>query len=488
MDSVVFGVGFAVLASLCSIAVIFSWQTHQLMIAVFGEKPARAQLGQRGWYVRPPDPPPEPAPPAAPDSARHRARVATSEPVPGSTGARALASGVEPAPGSFSGPAHPPADEPMSGGSGPPERKITDVGIAAGTHLPLAPLAAKPARESFKPPSLASPPNYAEQARRPAPDAEELESTSGNPGTPPPSALAARQTVRPPALPPVEPELHHGAPETTRKPGAAPISRERPAVTPRTDLATLARDLDAADHAQADQAPEPRVATTRPPPSSQQAPAASVTHAAVAPPASAPPWAPKPGIIAAGIGERPQGRHEARSERPPPHKSPQPARKPTLLGIRPPATVRPQAAPPPVSARAAGVAPSAAARPVSTRPLPVVVSLPPRAPEPPLRTTGESLASVALSASPSDDDFDFEDEETRVGPRPSPGALDSAAGAQDAAPRRRIYATLASTPSIVPTNGRPTPAVSVIEAAAVDEDEQRATLKPGDATALAATP
>ena len=91
MDSIVFGVGFAVLASLCSIAVIFSWQTRQLMIAVFGEKPARAQLGERGWYARPPDPPGEPAPPAAPGSSRPNARVAAAEPTPATSGARALA-------------------------------------------------------------------------------------------------------------------------------------------------------------------------------------------------------------------------------------------------------------------------------------------------------------------------------------------------------------------------------------------------------------
>ena len=378
MAPIMCGVAFGVLVFLCSIAIIFSWQTRRIMIAAFGENPARAQLGARGWYVRPADPPRELAPPAAPSSSRPGARVAAPEPAPG-----------------------------------------------------LTPLTTKPARASFKPPSLAPLPNYAGEL-----------------------------------------ELHHGAPETTRKPGAAPISRERPAVTPRPDLATLARDLDAADRAQADQAPEPRTPTTRPPPSSQRAPAASVTHAALAPPASAPAWAPQPGIVAAGLGERPQGRHEARSERPPPHKPPQAARKPTLLGIPPPATVRP----PP------------ALRPVSTRPLPVVVPPAPRAPEPPPRSPGDALAPIALGASSPEDDFDFDDEATRVGPRPAPGALGSAVGAQDAAPRRRIYATLASMPSIVPGNGRPTPPVSVVEATAVDDDEQRATLKPGDATAPAATP
>ena len=471
MDSVVFGVGFAVLASLCSIAIIFSWQTRRIMIAAFGENPARAQLGARGWYVRPPDPPPEPAPPAAPGSSRPGARVAAPEPAPGSSGAHVPASGVEPAPGSFYGPALLPADEPTPGSPGPPERDITDGRVAAGTHRPLVPLVAKPAPEPFQPPSLAAPPNYAEQARGPAPDAEEVDSTAANTGPPLPSAPATGQTMRPPPLPPGEPELHQGAPETTRKPGAAPISRERPAVTPPPDLATLARDLDAADQAQADQAPEPRVPTARPP-SSQQAPAASVTHPAVAPPASAPVRTPRPGIIAAGLGERPEGKHGARSERPPPHKPPQPTRKPTLLGIPAPATVRLPAAPPPGS----------------TRPLPTVAPPAARAPEPPRPSTGESLAPVALSASASDD-FDAEDEETRVGPRPAPEALGPAAGMQEAPPRRRIYPTLASMASSVPANGRPAPAVSVIEAAAVDDDdEQRETLKPGDATTPGATP
>ena len=415
-------IGFTVLALLCGFSMIESWRTRRIVEAVFGGHPGRAQLGQRVVYLREtPLPPPDPPPPAEPPAPAG----------PGSTPAGGLALAEE-------------------GGS-----------------------AARRPREPFKPPSLASAPNYAEQARRPAADAEEVDSASGHTGPPSPSAPATPQTVLPPAPPPAEPELHHGAPETTRKPGAAPISRERPAVTPRPDLATLARDLDAADQAQADQAPEPRLPTTRPPPSSQQAAPPSMTYAAVDPPGSAPVWAPQPGIIAAGLGERPQGRHEARSERPAPHKPPQPARKPTLLGIPSPATVRP----PP------------ALRPVSTRPLPAVVPPAPRALQPPPRTTGESLAPVALSACPGDDDFDSDDEATRVGPRPASEALGPAAGALDAPPRRRIYATLASMPSILPANGRAAPAVSVIEATAVDDDdEQRATLKPGDATAPGATP
>ena len=435
MDPTVVGavIGFTVLAVVCGFSAISSWQTRQLMLAVFGENPGRAQLGQRGWYVRPPDLPPQPAPPAVPPPAAS-----------GSSRAGTPGTSPEPAPSSSRAGALAPAEDGASGG--------------------------KRTREPFKPPSLAPPPNYAEQARRPAPDAEDVESTPGNSGTPAPAAPAARATVRPPALSREAPELCRGAPDTTRKPGAAPISRERPAVTTRPDLATLARDLDVADQAQADQALEPtRIPTMRPPPRNQQAPVASVVHVAVAPPASAPVWAPAPGIIAAGLGERPDGRREARSERPPPHKPPQPARKPTLLGIPPPTTVRP---------------PMTAA-PISPRPLPAVVPPPPRAPEPSSPSTGGTLAPVALS--PSDDDLDSEDEATRVGPRPSPEALGLAPDAQGALPRRRIYATLASMPSAVPVSGRRAPTVRVIEAAATDDDEQRASRESADATVAAVT-
>ena len=39
---------------LSAASLIASWQTRRLMIAVFGENPRAAQLGQRGYYVRPP--------------------------------------------------------------------------------------------------------------------------------------------------------------------------------------------------------------------------------------------------------------------------------------------------------------------------------------------------------------------------------------------------------------------------------------------------
>jgi hypothetical protein len=73
-------------------------------------------------------------------------------------------------------------------------------------------------------------------------------------------AVEPGATSAPAPRPREEPELRgEHVPETTRKPGAAPSSRKPPAVPASTDLATLARDLDNADQAQADQAPERRV-------------------------------------------------------------------------------------------------------------------------------------------------------------------------------------------------------------------------------------
>ncbi len=95
-----------------------------------------------------------------------------------------------------------------------------------------APATSPGPRESFKPPSLA------------------------------PAEKSARPAMRPPPLAREEPEP---APETKPKPGTAPSSRKRPAVTASTDLATLARALDNADQAQADQVPERRVPVEGPP-------------------------------------------------------------------------------------------------------------------------------------------------------------------------------------------------------------------------------
>jgi hypothetical protein len=79
-------------------------------------------------------------------------------------------------------------------------------------------------------------------------------------------AVEPGATSTPAPSPREEPELRgEHAPETTRKPGAAPSSRKHPAVPASTDLATLARDLDNADQAQADQAPERRVPIEGPP-------------------------------------------------------------------------------------------------------------------------------------------------------------------------------------------------------------------------------
>ncbi|MEP7124055.1 MAG: hypothetical protein ABJE95_24220 [Byssovorax sp.] len=290
---------------------------------------------------------------------------------------------------------------------------------------------------------------------------------------------SARLAVRPPPLareepePPAEPAV-----ETTRKPGASPSSRKRPAVTAPADLATLALDLDTSDQAQADPAPERRVPVTRQP-SSRQASAASTTHASVAPPASAGPALPsQPGITASGLGSRPDGRRETESMRPAPH--PLPTRKRTILGINPPSV------PPPVSAR----------------PLPTVTPPPARAVQ--LSQPGETSASVAPIAGASGDtagsaaivarpglfllsldgDFDLEEEKTTVLDRPSPEALGLAPGAQGAPRVRASYSTLASMTAVVPPSARPAPDVKVVEADPPGEPDQRATPTPRDRPGL----
>jgi len=276
----------------------------------------------------------------------------------------------------------------------------------------------KRAREPFKPPSLAPAPDYAAQARRPAPDAEVAPestpeaATIAVPGLVP---AAPRPAMPPPAPAVMEPEL----------PG--PAAPELPA--------------NAAETA--------RVPTTRPS-SSKRASTAGAAPVAVAPPGSAPVLAPAPGIVAAGLGERPR---EVRSERPAPHL---PLRRATLLGI-PPATT-----PPPAS-----VAPARSLGPLPT-------------PAAPARLPG-SPAPVAPSVDTRDErtsELD-DDEPTRLGPRPSPQQLGLAPAVD-----RHIVATLASMPAVVPTSTRPAPTVNVIEA----DGDRRTTLEPGEAPALRAAP
>jgi hypothetical protein len=200
------------------------------------------------------------------------------------------------------------------------------------------------------------------------------------------------------------------APTEPAQPEAPPscdTAREH-RVPPRADLEALGRDLDAADQAQADQAPEP--------------PAESGAHVHVAPPASAPVLVPGPAMVAAGLGERPEG---ARSSRPAPPKPPQPVRRPTLLGINPPRSGPPTTSSPPAAA------PPEAAPPAKHAP---VAPQLPRAAEP--------------------GDFDDEDEVTRAAPRPSAAQL---AGASPGA------RTLPSMPAVAPSS-RPMPAVEIITA------------------------
>jgi hypothetical protein len=402
MDPMAFGLGFAVLAFLCSIAIIFSWQTRRMMIAVFGETPTRAQLGQRGWYVRPPDPPPGPSSPGPPGAP----------------------------------PASPPDASPAAPATAPPGSSRAGAATRAEGGDAAAPRHGRAA------------------------DGDPAEDADSTPGAPEPATPSKPLPMRPPPLAreepelPAESELRQAAPETTRKPGSAPFSRQRPAVIPRPDLTALRRDLDDADQAQADQAPAPRVPTTRPPPSSQQAPVASGAHASIAPPGSAPVLAPGPGITAAGLGPRPDGTRGG-DPRPAPHPPPQPARRATLLGIPPP--------------------------PATARPLPAVSAPPPRVHQP-----TQPSGTIAPVANASVDDSEPDDEPTRMAARPSPEALGLAPvapGAQGAPPVRAIHATLASMPSVVPVAARPATTVAVIEAGAgaADDDDQRATLSPGAA-------
>jgi hypothetical protein len=220
-----------------------------------------------------------------------------------------------------------------------------------------------------------------------------------------PSELPARPAMRPPPLAREEPAPRgEHAPETTRKPGAAPSSRKRPAVTAPADLAALARELDHADQAQAVPASERHVAIERPP-------AASTAHASA-----------EPGLRAAGLGDRPR---ETRSEFPPPHKPPHFVRRTTMVGIQPPSV-----ASPPIVA------------PVSARPLAAVTPPPVRAfysSQPALAATvaarsvsahgGDNVEGAAPLAPPRSfplataEDFDSDDEATKVMDLPTAEAL-----------------------------------------------------------------
>jgi hypothetical protein len=327
---------------------------------------------------------------------------------PGNSGARALGPTAEPAPALTPAPAvEPAAVEPAA----------VDPGA---TSAPTA-----SASESFKAPSLAL------------------------------AELPARPAMRPPPLAREEPEH---APETTRKPGAAPSSRKRPAVTVPADLAALARELDQPDQAQAVQAPERRVAIER-------SPAASPAHASA-----------EPGLLVAGLGARPR---ETRSEFPPPHMPPHFVRKTTMVGIQPPSV----AAPPIVA-------------PVSARPLPAVTPPPVRAfyasPSALAATVvtaarrvsangGDNVESAAPLAPPrwfpltTAEEFDSDDEATKVMDLPT---------AEDLAidqPRARGRATtLVSATAGVPSSARPPPDVKVI---GVETPS-----KPGETTAPVVAP
>jgi hypothetical protein len=292
-----------------------------------------------------------------------------------------------------------------------------------------------------------------------APTASAGPSESFQPSSLAPAELPARPALRPPPLTREEPEPRgEHPPETTRKPGAAPSSRKRPAVTAPADLAALARELDHADQAQAVPASERRMPRERPP-------AANTAHASA-----------EPGHLAAGLGERPRA---TRSEFPPPHKPPHFVRRTTMVGIQP----------------SSGTSPPIVA-PVSARPLPAVTPPPVRAfyASPPALAATVAAAARRVSANGGDhvegaaplaaprslpfataEDFDSDEEATKVMDLPTAEAL----GLEK--PRARGRATtLVSATASVPSSARPQPDVKVIGAETVS--------KPGETTAPIVAP
>ncbi len=256
-----------------------------------------------------------------------------------------------------------------------------------------APATSPGPRESFKPPSLAP----AEQSARPA--------------------------MRPPPLAREEPEP---APETKPKPGTAPSSRKRPAVTASTDLATLARDLDNADQAQADQVSQRRVP--------------------IEGPAHTPPLFIRKATI---LGNLPP------SVAPPPSPAPVSARR--LLAVTPPPVRAVQSPHPALGTTVAVVARTRSAHggdnADGTAPL-----TPPR--------------SLPLATA---DDFDSDEEATKVMDLPSPEEL-----ALDKQRSHGRAKTLVSACAGVPLSARPEPDVKVIGADMPP--------KPGDTTAPVVAP
>ncbi len=216
------------------------------------------------------------------------------------------------------------------------------------------------------------------------------------------------------------------APGTAKEPPPTvrPGSRERrpgapEAITAQPDLAAVARDLDAADQAQAGQAPEPsRAPSTRPP-------AASGEQVTGAPAASGSVAAPAAPMVAAGLGTRPSGAHSQRPPPPPPRKVP-------------PAT------PPPRS-------PAPSVAPVATTEI------------------GGDDDDAALThpgklpAPHAEGGFDDSEEVTRM--FDGPGASTPAKEPRPK-PKPRIFATLHSMTAVVPPSARAAPEVRVVEAPA----------------------
>jgi hypothetical protein len=338
---------------------------------------------------------------------------------------------------------------------------------------------------STRPPSTRPPSTHPPSTHPPS-----AAPAAGASAAPEPAARGERGLVRPPPIPREEPELRAGgAVETERKPGAAPSSRQRPAVTAESDRAALVRALDASDEAQADQAP----ATSHP---ASARPPSSGAHVAGSPPVSGRVVAVDPSLAAAGFARPQSVERVSRSERPP-HAPPAPiGKRPTLLGGIGAAPVeQPRSTPSRPAAdfdgrRGASAAPAAGAPPPTQA----------RAPSPPV-TSDTPVPAALLSAAtaglgdddeatfrhagalpfaevrPEDFDTDFDDdnEATKVAPRPKAEAL---------APKpsiRATYATLPSMPSVVPSSTRPVPTVETVPApvSAGAGDEPRGTPPPG---------
>jgi hypothetical protein len=328
------------------------------------------------------------------------------------------------------------------------ERAPVIIGHTPGSSRPPSgrPVAGGPASSDGPPSTVGRP-----KRERLAPGAD----------APEPAVRDERELVRPPPIARDEPELRQDRPvETERKPGSAPSSRQRPAVTAESDRSALVRALDDSDQAQAEEAPQPSQGFAPLHAADAEVEAASGTHGAGAPPVSGP-VAPDASLRAAGL-QRPLAGREIRSEAPPPHKPPVKSVRPSLLGGVTGGT--PTERPPRAAARAATPTPTRARAPSQpvTSDVPVPVALLSAAPvglggddEATFKHPGKAPFSGVRS-----EDFDDEEEQTRVADRPNAEALAPKPGI------RASHATLPSMPSVVPASARLVATVETVSAGA----------------------